>query len=54
LARQSVGVGHPERPEVSEKGLWPLFVIVQTLALTRSVLLFSQHRPQATPDEGID
>jgi len=42
---------HREQPKVGEEGIWPLFVIVQASSLTRSVLLFSQHRSQPAANE---
>ena len=49
-----MGFGHREQPKTSEEGIRPPFVIVQTSSLARSVLLFSQHRPQSTANEAVD
>lgn len=49
-----MGCVHREQPKISEEGIRPSFVIVQTSPLTRSVLLFPQHRPQSTPDKAVD
>jgi hypothetical protein len=54
LARQAMGCRHREQPKLSEEGIRPSFVIVETSSLTRSVILFSQHRPQSTSDKGVD
>jgi len=49
-----MGFRHREEPKIGEEGIRPLFVIVETSSLTRSVLLLSQHRPQSTPNKAVD
>jgi hypothetical protein len=49
-----MGRKHREQPKVSEEGIRPLLVIASASALTRSVLLPAQHRPQATANKAVD